>query len=63
MSVEAPILSDAERERKIEAALRRMVNAVRDDDRRKFQAEMVELIRGRSAEQIVSMERARGLRR
>lgn len=58
----APFLSDAEREQLIEDARRRMVTGATVESRLLWCQRMTALIRGRSAEQIARMERARGLR-
>jgi hypothetical protein len=54
---------DHELERQIDAAYRRMVNAVMADDSRKAWDEMVGLVRQRSPDRIKQMERERRLRR
>lgn len=64
MSTETPVLTDDhERERQIDSAYRRMVDAIRADDSLIAFHEMVELIRQRSPAQIKKMERERRLRR
>lgn len=54
---------DHELERQIDAAYKRMVNAVMADDSTKAFHEMVDLIRQRTPARIKQMERERRLRR
>lgn len=63
MSTEADTITDSELERQIDAAYRRMVNAVQAADAREHFLQMVDLVRQRSPERIKLMERERRLRR